>query len=153
MLTPNESGECAAVMPDGNGTARPRETWLLLVDDDPVAARSIARWVSQAARVPVFVAHDGAQAEQWFRVHGAPIAVVCDFELARGETGVGTIQRLRDAGCVAPAAILTGAPDAAVRTLAASRLDEVVPVFSKMENGARLRDWLDPLRLCWAETG
>jgi CheY-like chemotaxis protein len=152
MWTPNESGECSAVSPDGDTAVRPREPWLLLVDDDPVAARSIARWVSLAARVTVFIAHDSEQAESWLRKRGAPVAVVCDFELADGATGVGTIQHLRGIGCSAPAAMLTGAPDAALRALSASGLDEVVPVFSKTESGSRLKDWLDPLRLFWAET-
>lgn len=153
MLNPNESGECAAVTPDGEATGvRPHEPWLLLVDDDPVAARSIARAVSRAMGLTVVIAHDGSQALAWLESRGEPVAVVCDFELARGETGVSTIERLRDAGSLAPAAILTGAPAAALSALSASRLEEVVPVFSKLENGARLQDWLDPLSLCWAET-
>jgi CheY-like chemotaxis protein len=153
MLKPNQSGECSVVTPDGDTTGvRPHESWILLVDDDPVAARSIARWVSRAAGLTVLVAHDGEQAEQWLARRGQPAALVCDFELAQGETGVSLIQRLRTFGCSAPAAILTGAPDSAVRALSASDLDEVVPVFSKLESGSRLQDWLDPLSLCWADT-
>jgi CheY-like chemotaxis protein len=153
MLTPDESGECTAVTPDGDSTAvRPHESWLLLVDDDPVAAGSIARWISHASKLTVMVAHDGEQALQWLESRGQPVAVVCDFELALGETGVSALQRMRAKGCVAPAAILTGAPEVAMRALSASELDEVVPVFAKAENALRLQDWLDPLRLFWAES-
>jgi CheY-like chemotaxis protein len=153
MLTPDESGECAAVTPDGESTAvRPHESWLLLVDDDPVAARSIGRWISRASKLTVMIAHDGEEAVQWLQSRGQPVAVVCDFDLALGETGVSALQAMRAKGCVAPAAILTGAPELALRALSASELDEVVPVFSKVENGVGLRAWLDPLRLFWAES-
>lgn len=155
MLIPCESGECHAVTPSEGSSRGQRDSsacWVLLIDDDPITARSIARWVSRTARMTVLVAHNAEQAENHLEREGEPTAVISDFELLHGENGVGVIQRLRTLGCRAPATILTAAPDRALHTLNASSLDEVVPVISKADNGLQLKDWLDQLRLCWAQS-
>lgn len=154
MLLPCESGEYAAVAvgdDDPASSERPGP-WVLLIDDDPVAARSIARWVGRVSRMGVRTVHSAEQAERELNEHPDPMAIVTDFELAHGETGVGALIRLRRRGCTAPAALLTGAPERALEVLTASSLTEVVPVFSKTENGSRLWEWLDQLRLCFAES-
>ena len=156
MLNPRESGECYAVTPSEERSRSSQlgssACWVLLIDDDPITARSIARWVSRTAQMTVLVAHNPEEAEDHLKREGEPTAVISDFELLHGENGVRLLHRLRTLGCRAPAAILTAAPDRALRALNASTLDEIVPVISKADNGLQLEEWLDNLRLCWAQS-
>jgi CheY-like chemotaxis protein len=127
-------------------------SWLLLVDDDAITGRAIARWVSRACGLPVRLALDEQSAAELLSTHGEPTAVLSDFELRPGEDGVRLLGRLRSLGCRAPAAILTGAPERALHALAHSGLDEVVPVFAKLDSSNALSSWLEQLSLCWAHT-
>jgi DNA-binding NtrC family response regulator len=150
MLMPCVSGE----YPRSEGREDPAQlpsSWVLLIDDDPVAARSLARWMRRTSGIAVHAVHSIAEAEVVLEASTEPTAIVTDFEM-RGEDGVDALLRARELGCNAPAAILTGAPEAALQALTRSSLDEVIPVFSKRDSGAYLSDWLDRLRLCWAQS-
>jgi CheY-like chemotaxis protein len=152
MWTPYEHGEHSSPdeHTDDGGEGNP--AWLLLVEDDSVTARALGRLIGRASGMLVRVADSGDAAVVLARTFGEPTAIVTDFQLGGGEDGVQVLSRLRAAGCHAPPAILTGAPEQALLSLESSDLDEVVPVFMKQDVGSRLCEWLDQLRLFWARS-
>lgn len=138
--SPNEHTDCGE---------EAGQSWVLLLEDDAITGRAIARLMSRASGLFVRLAENGKAAEHLIATFGEPTAIVTDYELGHGDTGVAVLRRLRAARCRAPAAIFSGAPEAALRALGSAELCEVVPVFSKHDHGG-LRDWLEQLRLCWA---
>jgi DNA-binding NtrC family response regulator len=125
------------------------EEWILVIDDDKLVGRAIARWIKQVTGLETRLARTIDQAEECAAGSLQPAAIVTDYQLESGEDGVQAIEHLRSLGCRAPAALLTGAPELAIQSLERSTLDEVVPVFSKTEMQERLKDWLEQVRLCW----
>lgn len=138
--------------PNPSGMLRKPELaeWVLILDDDRLASRAVARWVKQVIGVEVRVAQTIRQAECWVKCLPEPLAILTDFELGEGEDGAQALEHLRRIGCLSPAAVVTGAPDLALHALADSSLREAIPVISKSELHLRLRDWLEQLQLCWA---
>ena len=117
--------------------------WVLVVDDDPLAARSTARVISATGRTRVTVLPDGDAAVKLLaRTEHAPAAIVLDFELARGETGHDVLARLRAVGCRSPVAFLTGAPERASAALSSGKRSAVCPVLKKGPSAAALLGWL-----------
>jgi CheY-like chemotaxis protein len=118
--------------------------WVLVVDDDPVAARATARAVSRALGVRFSFVSDAPSAVRLVsHTEEAPAAVLLDFELRGGETGVTVLSGLRAAGCQSPCAFHTGAPGRARAALAAARLVEGHPVFDKAPRHAgALAEWV-----------
>ncbi len=117
----------------GFGAARQKWTpWVLVVDDEPLAARATSRAITAAtgARVSVVSGVDAAL-HLVRRADEAPAAVVLDFDLKAGETGMAVLLGLRAAGCEAPCAFHTGSPARARAALAAARLGDRHPVFEK----------------------
>jgi ActR/RegA family two-component response regulator len=125
------------------------EGWLLIVDDDRMTGRALARWVTHVTGCAVRVARTVHQAECWLRVTHAPLAMISDFELG-GETGLDAIRRVRELGVLCPAAIVTGAPEKASAAVEQARLSETLPIFSKAAGHERLAHWLSQLRFGWA---
>lgn len=115
--------------------------WVLVVDDDPVAARATARAVSSVTGARVALVQDVDSALRLaLRASSPPAAAVLDFELGDGSTGLSVLMSLRASGCDAPCAFHTGAPDLAVNALASSRVGDGYPVFDK--GGSSLLQWL-----------
>jgi CheY-like chemotaxis protein len=105
---------------------------VLIVDDDPVAARATARIVGSGATVKVsFVTDVDSALVLVSRAAEAPSAVILDFELRRGETGIMALMSLRAAGCDSPCAFHTGSPQRAREALESSRLGTDYPIFDK----------------------
>jgi CheY-like chemotaxis protein len=129
--------------------ARRREAapWVMVVDDDPLAARAAARLIMGTVGARVTIVGDVAHALRLVaRTEGDPSAVVLDYDLARGEKGVSVLLSLRASGFEVPCAFHTGAPDQARSALRKSRLGDDYPVFDKGTIGAReLIEWLDAL--------
>src|SRR5690606_31652971 len=90
----------------------PGQAWLLLVEDDAVAARTSARLLRRASGLFVRLAENGNAAERLLQTFGEPTAIVSDFTLSNGENGVAVLERLRGLRCSAPAALFSGAPEA-----------------------------------------
>jgi ActR/RegA family two-component response regulator len=104
--------------------------WVLVVDDDPIAARATARAVSSVtgARVAL-VADVDAALRLAMRASESPAAVILDFDLSDGSTGLSVLMSLRASGCEAPCAFHTGAPERAMAALGATRASDSYPVF------------------------
>ena len=71
----------------------------LVVDDDPEVLAALAQLL-QDWGLSVMAARDGAAALRLVAIHGHPDAVVTDFRLPEGESGLDVLRRLR---AVAPA--------------------------------------------------
>jgi ActR/RegA family two-component response regulator len=117
--------------------------WVLVVDDDPIAARATARAVSSVtgARVAL-VANVDSALRLAMRASEPPAAVILDFELGGGSTGLAVLMSLRASGCEAPCAFHTGSPAVVAAALVASRLGDGYPVFQKGENDGSLVSWI-----------
>jgi ActR/RegA family two-component response regulator len=117
--------------------------WVLVVDDDPIAARATARAVSSitGARVALVADLDSAL-RLAMRASEPPAAAILDFELGGGSTGLAVLMSLRASGCEAPCAFHTGSPEAALSALVSSRLGDGYPVFDKGDNGGSLVSWV-----------
>jgi CheY-like chemotaxis protein len=117
--------------------------WVLLVDDDRVAARGTARLLSGSlgARVSIVPTADSALR----LVAGArdvPAAIVLDFDLGASSTGVELLMRLREGGFRGPCAFSTGTPAGASAALSGSRLPDDSPIFRKGDSDGGLVAWL-----------
>ncbi len=142
--TPPASNQTAA----DSGMRPAAVEWVLVLDDDVLAGRALARIVRTVTGLEVQIARSIEQAESLMRRLPAPSAVVTDFELI-SEDGAMAVEGLRQFGCQAPAVVVTGSPERAMVTLADSSLSEVVPVIAKSEAHERLPEWLDQVQLCW----
>jgi CheY-like chemotaxis protein len=117
--------------------------WVLVVDDEPLASRATARLVSRATEGSVAVARDLATALHLVRrARTAPSAVLLDFELGAGQDGTAVLTALREAGCRAPCAFHTAAPERARQALQGLWRGEQPPVFEKDGRGGRAIAWL-----------
>jgi ActR/RegA family two-component response regulator len=105
-----------------------------------------ARWLKQVSTLEVQIVGNAEQALAACQ-RGDPLACIVEFELGQ-ENGVRALERLREHGMLAPAVLLTHTAELAVATLAQSRLIEAVPVFSRAERHAQLREWLGDLQTC-----
>jgi ActR/RegA family two-component response regulator len=110
--------------------------WVLVVDDEPLTARATARAVSASTGARVSLVSDVDSALHLVRrASEAPAAVLLDFDLKDGETGLTVLLSLRAAGCESPCAFHTGAPARARAALSAARFDDGYPVFDKGTQG------------------
>ena len=126
--------------------------WVLVVDDDPIAARATARAVSSVTGARVALVADVDSALRLaMRASESPAAVILDFELSDGSTGLSVLMSLRASGCEAPCAFHTGAPERAIRALGATRVGDSYPVFEKGGVGGALVSWV--ARQVGAEAG
>ncbi len=118
---------------------------LLVVDDDP-AIRDAMRQLLESWECQVLVAGSGEAAGRVLdSAARAPDAILVDWGLARGETGVDVIDAIRArVGAAIPAALITGdtAPEPLVRARARG-----LPVLSKPVSPLRLRALLTRLLL------
>ncbi|HEX2735919.1 MAG TPA: hypothetical protein VHM70_30170 [Polyangiaceae bacterium] len=106
-----------------------------------------ARWLRHATALHASVCTSVGQVLDVCR-GGDPLAVIVDFELGRGENGVRALEQLRELGLLAPSVLITHTPELALAALERSRLLEAVPVFSRTERHAALREWLSDLQTC-----
>lgn len=118
--------------------------WVLVVDDDALAGRSMARLLGVATGVRVAVVTDVDQALRLVtRADVPPVAAVLDYDLSGGEKGLTVLLSLRAAGIEVPCAFHTGAGQAARSALRKSRLDDGYPVFDKGRTRlAEVVEWL-----------
>jgi CheY-like chemotaxis protein len=106
--------------------------WVLVVDDDTLAARSAARLLGGATGVHVAVVSDVEQALRLVtRADCPPVAAFLDYDLSGGEKGLTVLLSLRAAGFEVPCAFHTGAAAEAEAALRKSRLGDGYPVFDK----------------------
>ena len=106
--------------------------WVLVVDDDSLAARSAARLINGAIGVRVAVVSGVEQALRLVtRADHPPVAAVLDYDLSAGEKGLSVLLSLRAAGYEVPCAFHTGAAEEAHSALRKSRLEDGYPVFDK----------------------
>jgi CheY-like chemotaxis protein len=131
---------------DMNEVARRSDAapWVLVVDDDPLAARAAARLIMSSTGARVTMVGSVAQALRLVtRAEPGPSAVVLDYDLRDGEKGLTVLLSLRAAGFEVPCAFHTGAPDRARDALRKSRLVDGYPIFDKGVVGDRhLIGWL-----------
>jgi CheY-like chemotaxis protein len=117
--------------------------WVLVLDDDPIAARATARAVSSVTGARVALVFDVESALRLaMRASEPPAAAILDFELGGGTTGFLVLERLRASGFEAPCAFHTGAPGAAASALASGRLGGTYPVFDKGDKDGSLVSWV-----------
>lgn len=114
--------------------------WILLLDDDPINTRALSRWIKAELGAETRSATTIQQALCWLRSMPAPLAIITDFDLSYGETGVGALGEFGAHGIEAPAALLTGAPARALTALSRSKVS--APVFCKANYQDSLRGWL-----------
>lgn len=112
--------------------------WVLIVDDEPLAARATARLITGATGFGAVLVTDVERALRLVtRALDAPLAVVLDYELRDGENGLTVLLSLRARGFEVPCAFHTGAPDKARAALVKSRLVDGCPVFDKGHAGGQ----------------
>jgi CheY-like chemotaxis protein len=118
--------------------------WVLVVDDDALAARSTARLLNGTTGVRVAVVSDVEQSLRLItRADAPPAAAVLDHDLGDGEQGLTVLLSLRALGFEVPCAFLTGAAEEALAALRKSRLGDGYPVFHKGRSSpVELVDWL-----------
>lgn len=98
-------------VPGAQRNAGSREASAVLVVDDEVAIRSIARTILERAGFPVLDAADGAQALAVFREHAAAVAtVVLDVDMPRMD-GEEVLRELRRLSAELPVVISSGRLD------------------------------------------
>jgi hypothetical protein len=146
--TPLSSGQWETVRASGGAIGRQRSAERLLwLGIDRSRSVADARWLRQVTELDVQIVSSAEQGRAaFFRTE--PLAIIVEFELGPGENGVRALERLREQGMLAPAVLLTHAAELALATLAQSRLLEAVPVFSRAERHAQLREWLGELQTC-----
>ena len=113
--------------------ARPRPPTVLLVDDDPLLLRALARVVG--TKFEVLQAADATDALALAK-STPPDFVLTDFSMP-GHDGLWLAQALRAQGCRAPTALLTAA-STSTEIAEAVRSGLIVKVFSKPWNQATL---------------
>jgi ActR/RegA family two-component response regulator len=107
------------------------QPWLLVVDDDPVTARSLSRLLSAGTGARVAVVHSVDDALRLVaRAAEDPALAILDFELAQGETGLNVLLSLRASGSEVPCVFHTGVPVRVAAALEASRLGRAYPIFA-----------------------
>jgi len=107
---------------------------VLLVDDEAPIREALGLYLD-ALGWTLLAAADGDGALALWRQHGAVDAVVLDFRLGHGATGLEVLQALRAAGCQAPAWLITG--DTAPERIQAAR-EAGLPVLYKPVDGREL---------------
>ena len=122
------------------------QPWLLVVDDDELAGRTVGRRATRITSLPVRVASTQRQAESWLATLPPPVAIVSDFDLPGEDNGVVFLQRLWARGIRCPAALFTGSPDVAAAELEKAPLGRFCVVIGKAGGEARLQAWMDSLR-------
>ncbi len=103
----------------------------------------MARLVSGAVGARVSIVQNADSALRL--VAGAtevPSAILLDFELGAGGTGVELLMKLRSGGFRGPCAFSTGVPALASRTLREGGLGDSYPVFGKGASSNALIGWL-----------
>jgi CheY-like chemotaxis protein len=118
--------------------------WVLVVDDDPLAARATARLVTSSIGIRVAVVGSVGDALRLVaRAGSTPLALVLDYDLRGGEKGVTILLSLRASGCEVPCAFHTGAAGEARSALRKNRIEDGCPIFEKSQGGgASLLEWI-----------
>jgi CheY-like chemotaxis protein len=118
--------------------------WVLVVDDDPLAARATARLVTSSIGIRVAVVGSVGDALRLVaRAGSTPLALVLDYDLRGGEKGVSILLSLRASGCEVPCAFHTGATAEARSALRKNRIEDGCPIFEKGQGGGELLlEWL-----------
>jgi hypothetical protein len=124
------------------GSAAERLLWL---GADWATLVADSRWLRQVSALDVQVVSSVEQARAAC-LRGEPLACIVEFEFGLGDDGVRALERLREAGMVAPAVLITHTAELALARLAQSRLLEAVPIFSRADRHAQLREWLGDLQ-------
>jgi CheY-like chemotaxis protein len=102
------SARAAALLPAARPPADPSHAYILAIDDEPVIRIAMGELLaSWGHRVRVA---EGAEEALGLLADGfTPDLIVCDYRLARGESGLDAIARLQTAmGALAPAILVTG---------------------------------------------
>jgi signal transduction histidine kinase/CheY-like chemotaxis protein len=118
-----------------------RDAVVLVVEDDQLVREAIEGLLRQWGCV-VLAAGSGDEALAALARDGhPPAAILCDYRLPQGETGIAVIRRLRDRiGSPVPAALITG--DTAPELLREAS-DSGLPLLHKPVQPARLRALLE----------
>lgn len=116
--------------------------YVLLVENEPIAARAIARRIHRTLAVRVRIAHGADGALALLSEQREPLAVVLDGHLGGTVHGADVLRALREARCEAPSAFWTSQSRQQVQShLERCNLPERPPVFGKLE-AAALMAWL-----------
>jgi signal transduction histidine kinase/CheY-like chemotaxis protein len=107
---------------------------VMLVDDEAPIREALGLYLDTLGW-QLLAAADGDAALALWQAQGPIDALVLDFRLGDGETGLDVLKRLRDAGCQAPAWLITG--DTAPERIQAAR-EAGLPVLYKPVEGREL---------------
>ncbi len=107
---------------------------VLLVDDEAPIREALGLYFG-ALGWTLHAAADGDAALALWAAHGPLDAVVLDFRLGQGRSGLAVLKQLRAAGCEAPAWLITG--DTAPERIQAAR-EAGLPVLYKPVDGREL---------------
>jgi signal transduction histidine kinase len=136
-LAPTPEISARAASPSGlmplDGPSAPR-LQVLLVDDEAPIREALGLYL-EALGWTLHAAADGDSALALWAAAQRVDAVVLDFRLGGGATGLEVLQRLRAAGCQAPAWLITG--DTAPERIHAAK-EAGLPVFYKPVEGREL---------------
>jgi signal transduction histidine kinase/CheY-like chemotaxis protein len=125
--------------PTLDGTVR--DAVVLLVEDDQLVREAIEGLLRQWGCVVVAAGSGDEALAALARDGHPPAAILCDYRLPQGETGIDVIGRLRDRiGSPVPAALVTG--DTAPELLSEAS-DSGLPLLHKPLQPARLRALLE----------
>jgi CheY-like chemotaxis protein len=114
--------------------------WVLIVDDDTVGGRALARYVYTNVRCPVRLVTGLAQL-QFVLEHCSPAsAVLLDFELGPGASGIDAMHQIRATGWSSACAFVTGASSQLQQELASE--GEQPPIFARGGQVSHIIGWL-----------
>jgi len=117
--------------------------WVLVVEDEALAGRSLARRIERRASVAVRLAATVEAAGEQLTAGDRPVAMVLDGRLSRGQHGADALRFARRAGCTSPCAFWTSCGEAEiVHELERRGCEERPPVFDKLDVPGLL-EWLD----------
>lgn len=116
---------------------------MLVVDDDPLVSRAVARTVSRCTGVAVRCARTLEEAEAALLRGPPPAAVLMDYDLGPSSPdGVDVLSALREGGLCAPAAFFSSTPASVVRERIRGARLEPLPCFMKSGSTTLLHRWL-----------
>lgn len=114
--------------------------WVLIVDDDTVGGRALARYVYTSVRCPVRLVTGLAQL-QFVLEHCSPAtAVLLDYELGAGASGIDAMHALRASGWSSACAFVTGAAHQLGNELVHEA--EQPPVFARGGQVSHIIGWV-----------
>lgn len=115
-------------------------SWVLIVDDDAVGGRALARYVYTNVRCPVRLVTGLPQLAFLLERSSPATAVLLDYELGDGVSGIDALHCIRAGGWSSACAFVTGASDRLQVALECEH--ERPPIFARGGQVSHILGWV-----------